>query len=159
MTPAADVMALVVGVGNPERGDDGVGAEVARRVTARGLAGVLVAHYREPVQLLDDRPDAGIVVIVDALLSGAPPGSVTVREVDDRPLQEWTGTGGTHSVGVVAVVELARALGRLPRRLFLVGVEAEAFDPGGPLSPAVAAAVEEAAEAVVTLVQQAGDGR
>ncbi|MGZ4616476.1 MAG: hydrogenase maturation protease [Actinomycetes bacterium] len=152
MTP--DVRsALVVGLGNPERGDDGVGAEVVRRVAARALDGVRVFHLQEPVHLLDESPDADLVVVVDAVLGPTRPGAVTVHEVDDRPLESWTGTGGTHAVGLAAVVELARALDRLPRRLVLVGVEASVFDTGTRLSPPVQAAVDEAADVVVRLVQ------
>ena len=61
-----------------------------------------------------------------------------------------TGRGGTHALGLAAVVELARALGRLPERVVVVGVEAERFDHGVPLSPAVAAAVTPAADAVAS---------
>jgi hydrogenase maturation protease len=46
------------------------------------------------------------------------------------------------------MVELGRALGRLPNRLVVVGVEAERFDHGAPLSPHVAAAVPVAAARV-----------
>jgi hypothetical protein len=33
-----------------------------------------------------------------------PVGTIAVREVDDRPLPEWTGAGGTHAVGLAAVL-------------------------------------------------------
>ena len=46
------------------------------------------------------------------------------------------------------MVELGRALGRLPDRLVVVGVEAEGFDHGAPLTPQVAAAVPIAAARV-----------
>ena len=37
-------MTLVIGVGNPDRGDDGVGPAVASRVAALGLPGVRVVR-------------------------------------------------------------------------------------------------------------------
>jgi hydrogenase maturation protease len=46
-------------------------------------------------------------------------------------------------------VELARALDRLPRRLWIVGVEAVGFEHGAGLSPPVAAAVPAAVAAVL----------
>ena len=148
----ADRTALVVGIGNPDRGDDGVGAAVATAVASHRLAGVSVKHLREPVALLDEEPDYDLVIVVDAVLSRAEPGSVSVREVDEHPLPDWAGTGGTHTVGLPAVVELARALGRLPRPLLVVGVEAESLGTGDPLSPAVLAGVQRAADVVVRLV-------
>jgi hydrogenase maturation protease len=145
--------AVVVGIGNAERGDDGVGLEVARLVEQLHLPEVHVTQVREPVQLLDEFLAADIVVVVDALSSGAPVGTIAVREVDDRPLPEWTGAGGTHAVGLGAVVELARAIGRLPTRLVIVGVEGAAFDAGADMSPPVHVSMEVAANTVAALVQ------
>lgn len=154
MTPAQAWSALVVGIGNPERGDDGVGAEVVRLVAALQLAGVRVTHCREPVQLLDERLDDDIVVVVDAVSSGAATGTVTVREVHDDPVLNGASAGGTHAVGLGTVIELARALGRLPSRLVIVGVEGAAFDTGGDMSTPMRASMQEAANAVAALVQE-----
>jgi hydrogenase maturation protease len=153
VTPLQRRHAVVVGIGNAERGDDGVGPVVARLVDARQLAGVYVTHCREPVQLLDERLDADIVVVVDAVSSGAATGTVTVREVDDDPLPNWAAGGGTHAVGIGAIIELARALGRLPTRLVIVGVEGAAFDAGADMSAPVRVSMEEAANTVAALVQ------
>jgi hydrogenase maturation protease len=146
--------ALVVGIGNPDRGDDGVGAEVVRRVDARQLAGVRVSHCREPLSLLDEHLDEDIVVVVDAVVGEAAVGTVTVRNVNARPFPESTDRGGTHAMGLGAVVELARALGRLPQSLFVVGVEAAAFETGTGLSMPVRAAIEHAADAVEAVVRR-----
>jgi hydrogenase maturation protease len=154
VTPTQDWRAQVVGIGNPERGDDGVGAEVARLVEARQLAGVQVTHHREPVELLEETLDADIVVVVDAVSSGATAGTVTVRDVHDDPLPDKAGTGGTHAVGLGPVIELARALGRLPRRLVIVGVEAGAVGTGNDLTTPVRASMEKAADAIAMLVQE-----
>jgi hydrogenase maturation protease len=54
----------------------------------------------------------------------------------------------TQTPGVAETVALGRTLGRLPRRLVIVGVEAERFEFGAPLSPAV----EQALEPLVRLV-------
>ena len=159
MKPGQSRHAVVVGIGNAERGDDGVGLEVARLVDQLHLADVWVTYFREPAQILDeDLLAADIVVVVDALSSGAPVGTIAVREVDDCPLPEWTGAGGTHAVGLAAVVELARALGRLPDRLVVVGVEGADYEPGADLSTPVRRAVQEAADTVVALVHERPDG-
>lgn len=144
---------MVVGIGNPDRGDDGVGAEVERLVEARQLAGVQVSHHREPMLLLSEHLDEDIVVVVDAVVGGAAPGTVTVRDVSDRPFLVSTDTGGTHAMGLGTVVELLRALGRLPERLVVVGVEGVAFETGSGLSMPVRASLEEAADAVAALVE------
>ena len=151
---------LVAGIGNSDRGDDGIGPVVARHVAALNLPGVRVVSHAEPLDLLDDELSADMLVVVDAVRSGRRPGVVVVRHVDNRALPEWTGAGGTHAVGLAVSVELARVLGRMPRRLVLVGVEAESFAIGAPLSPAVRAAIAVARDAVAAVVgSMVGGGR
>jgi hydrogenase maturation protease len=152
---------LLVGLGSPDRGDDGVGPAVVRAVARLGLPGVEVAALEDPTALIDLWSERGVVVVVDAVCSGAQPGSLVVLETGERdtPLPEsaWaaTGRGGTHTFGLAPVVELARALGRLPRRVVVVGIEAVAFDHGAPLSPQVARSVRRAAEVVTGLLTEA----
>lgn len=151
---------LVVGIGNPDRGDDGVGPAVAREVAAFGLPDVVVVGSADPVDLLDDQLSADLLVVVDAVHgAGGAPGSVVVREIGEEPLPAWSGSGGTHALGLEAAVELARALGRMPRRLVLVGVEASDFAPGAGLSDDVQAAVVVAAHTVAAVTRSvAADG-
>jgi hydrogenase maturation protease len=143
---------LVVGIGCPDRGDDGVGRAVVRQVGALGLPGVQVVPDAEPLDLLDDGMAADLLVVVDAVRSGRAPGTVLVREVGSGALPDWAGATSTHAIGLDAAVELARALGRMPRRLVLVGVEAAGFQTGEPLSPGVLDAVTAAAEMIAGLV-------
>ena len=146
---------LVIGLGSPDRGDDAVGPLVARAISAAALPGVEVLEQEDPTALVELCSGRDLVVVVDAVRSGAEPGSVVVLEVGAgaEPMSEssWrdTGRGGTHAFGLGAAVELARALGRLPDRMVVVGVAAESFEHGDPLSPAVADAVETATEAVL----------
>jgi hydrogenase maturation protease len=152
---------LLVGLGSPDRGDDAVGPAVARAVAALGLRGVEVVEHEDPTNLVDLWSEHDLVVVVDAVRSGAPAGSLVVLETGagDTPLTEpgWaaTGRGGTHALGLATVVELARALGRLPRRLVVVGVEALAFDYGRPLSPPVTASVGRTVAVVGRLLEEA----
>jgi hydrogenase maturation protease len=60
----------------------------------------------------------------------------------------------THGFGVAEAVELARSLGRLPRRLILYLAEGAQFEIGAPLSPAVAEAVDKAAARIVEEVAE-----
>ena len=144
---------LVIGLGSPDRGDDAVGRAVARSVAAR-LPGVAVVDHEDPTSLLDLWDGHEPVVVVDAVRSGAPVGTVHWLETGDAgtPVTTgaWThtGHGSTHAVGLAEMVELGRALGRLPARLVVVGIEAECFDHGAPLTPLVDAAVPVAAARV-----------
>ncbi len=148
---------MVVGLGSTDRGDDAVGPAVARTVAVLDLPGVVVIEHEDPTDLIELWSGLETVVVVDAVRSGAPPGTLHVLEtgangarlVEGSP---WGGSGGTHAFGLPAAVELARALGRLPRQVVVVGIEAEQFDHGSPLSPAVAGAVAAAVDTVVEML-------
>jgi hydrogenase maturation protease len=144
---------LVVGVGNAMRGDDAAGLEVVRRLRAREpVPGVAVRTLEgEGIGLLDLWEGARAVVLVDSVRSGAVPGTVHRLDAAGEPLPgDLRTSSSTHAVGVAEAIELARALGRLPRRLVLYGVEGERFDAGAALSSPVAAAID----AVVARVLQ-----
>ena len=152
-TPIPAERVCVVGLGQAGRGDDGVGPAVARLVAGLAGGGVTVLEQQDPAGLLDAWAGARMVVVTDAVRSGRPPGTVQVLHACHGPLPVRTGAGGTHVFGLAEVIELARALGRLPAELVIVGVEAEHFRLGEPLSPPVAAAVETAARTVAGVLR------
>lgn len=150
--------AVVIGLGSPDRGDDAVGPRVARRVARLGLPGVTVVEHEDPTGLIDLWSGSDLAVVVDAVSSGAPPGTLMVMEAgaDAEPLADraWarTGRGGTHAFGLAAAVELARALHRLPPRVVLVGVEVAAVEHGAALSDPVQASLDDVVAAVAAVV-------
>lgn len=133
----------VVGVGNAWRQDDGAGLAVARRLRGELPPEVEVLEWEgEPVGLLDVFAEADAVVLVDAVSSGTPAGTVHRLDAGAGPLPARLFRGSTHALGLAEAVELARALGRLPRRLTVYGIEGERFEAGEGLSPPVARAVK-----------------
>jgi hydrogenase maturation protease len=145
--------AIVIGLGNPDRGDDAVGVLVARLVAAERLD-VLTLEFDDPSDALDAWESGDTVIVADAISSGGKPGDLHVIDVVARklPAGNWS-AGGTHALGLAAVLELARSLDLLPGRLVVVGVEAGQFDHGAPLSEAVRDAVPSAAEAVLRVIE------
>ncbi len=134
---------VVIGVGNAYRGDDAVGLAVAERLRARSLDGVTVVDCeQEPTRLLDAWQGADVALVVDAASSGAQPGTVHRFDAIEGDVPARVFRSSTHAFGIGDAVELARALGRLPRRLVVFGVEGADFVAGGALSPAVDAAVD-----------------
>lgn len=144
---------LVVGVGRRDRGDDAVGPAVAERAAGLLPPEVTVLERAEPAGLIGTWDGAGLVVVTDAVRSGQRPGTVHVLHACGGPLPVGTGAGTTHGLGLAEVIELGRALGRLPAELVVVGVEARQFRLGGPMSPQVAASVGLAAKTVVEVVR------
>jgi hydrogenase maturation protease len=141
----------VIGVGNALRGDDAVGPAVAGVVAARVPEGVSVSVCEaEPSRLLDAFGAADVAVLVDAVSTGAALGTVHRFDLGETPVPPGRlRSSSTHALGIGEVVELARALGRLPRRTVVYGIEGSEFTAGEGLSPPVAAAVERAAAAVL----------
>jgi hydrogenase maturation protease len=133
----------VIGLGNEWRSDDGAGLEVARRTGGRQLDG-------EPVALVEALAGAEEeVTIVDAVRSGAPPGTVHEFEAGAAPLPvRLFGTSSTHALGLAEALELARSLGRLPARVRVLGIAGARFDYGRGLSPEVEAAVERCTRSI-----------
>jgi hydrogenase maturation protease len=137
---------LVLGVGNDWRGDDGAGLEVARMLRCSARPGARIVEYQgEPSGLIDAWQGEGDVVLVDAVSSGAPSGTVHRLDLLEGPLPPELFRASTHHLGVPEVVELARALERLPSRLELYGIEGRDFDTGVALGPEVRRAVEQVA--------------
>jgi hydrogenase maturation protease len=141
----------VIGVGNRDRGDDGIGPVVADRVAALAPDGVVVATA-SPDQLIDVWGRAQVVVMVDAIRGEGPPG--TVRVFTDGEIPGATASVSSHGIGIPEAIDLAAALDRLPERLVVVGVTGEEFDGTG-LSPPVERAVDEAVDAVMEVVADA----
>ncbi len=155
---------LVVGIGSPDRGDDAWGPQVAGQVAALGLTGVDVLVHEDPTDLVQDWHAADLAVVVDAVAADVAPGTLLVRELgtdqDGLPPSSFADTAsrGTHAFGLAAAVELSRALGRLPRRVVLVGVQAGTLEHGAPMTPAVALAMEPAVTRVRALVERTARG-
>jgi len=153
--------AMVIGLGSPDRGDDAVGAVVAERV--RGIVGddVEVLTREDPTALVHAWQGRRAVVLIDAMISGVAPGTVTVRRAGtrDAPLPTHAfaaaGRGGSHAFGVAGAVELSRTLGTLPEHVAIVGIEAGTLTHG-PMSQQVAASIDDAVSAVCAELASAG---
>jgi hydrogenase maturation protease len=134
---------LVVGVGNRFRGDDAAGPAVVDLLG--GVAAIV--HDGDPADLMERWAGVDEVVVVDAVRSGAAPGTVTVIDARAVPLPAgWCRS--SHAWGPGEAIELARALGTLPARVTVYGIEGADFTPGAGMSPEVSAAVAGVAAAL-----------
>jgi hydrogenase maturation protease len=140
----------VIGIGNAWQGDDAAGLAAARLLRERAPDGVIVLELEgEPVSLVEALEGADEVFLVDAVRSGYEPGTVHRIDATSEPVPATLSAASTHTLGVGEAIELARALGRLPRRVVLYGIEAGSLAAGEELTPAVAQAVGEVAERVL----------
>ena len=133
-------MKLIIGCGNPDRADDGAGILVARRLRARGLNAV--EHSGDGLALIELWHGFDDVTLVDAMVSGAKPGTFTVWDPISQPVFSQTWRCSTHVFGPAEAIELARVIGRLPPNIRIYGIEAAEFEPGAPPSQPILEAVE-----------------
>lgn len=142
---------LVIGVGNPDRGDDGFGPAVVDELRKRGLHAE-TAVVTSAARLLDVWEDRDHVVLIDAARSGGAPGTLDVIDASDAKVSATDTTAGTHGLGVAQAIAVARATGQLPRRVTVVTVEAESFTIGHGLTAAVARSIAPTVDRVVQLL-------
>ena len=133
---------VVIGIGNRLRGDDAAGVVVAEQLRARVPEGVeVVSCDEEPSRLMEAWAGVESVVLIDTVSSGAPPGTLHRFDAGEEAVPARTFRSSTHAIGIADTIELARALGRLPRRVLVYGIEAGGFETGSSLTPAVESAV------------------
>ena len=126
----------VIGIGHQHRCDDAAGLEVARRLRLAHPPGVVIAQEEaRPDSLLEAWSGADEALVIEAVSSGEPPGTIHRFEATTEPLPAEL--FDAHTPGLPAAVELARELDRLPGRLVVYGIEGESFEPGDGLTPAV----------------------
>ncbi len=134
----------IIGVGSPF-GDDRLGWVAAEQL--QDSPAIRSTSGRIEVSVLD-RPGAAIisqwngantVILIDAVHSGAAPGSVHCLAADGLDAS-WD-TMSSHGFGIASTLALARTLGELPNRLYVCGIELDPAHTSGDLSPAVRAAL------------------
>ncbi|MFF7678965.1 hydrogenase maturation protease [Actinacidiphila glaucinigra] len=159
--------AVVIGVGNVFRRDDGVGWALIETLRGRSAGirlpkeTVLRESAGDPGQLIALWEDAVRAVVVDACFpSAALPGRVHrwCPSPGEVPPPE-AGRHSTHGLGVAHALRLADALGRRPADLVVYAVEGADRSLGTGLSPAVADAVQPLAERIARDLTSRTGGR
>lgn len=140
---------LVIGVGNPSRGDDALGPrfverleELLAREIAAGAVEVLT-DFQLQIEHALDLSGRARVVFVDASLRAAAPFELS------RAVPREAADPTTHSLAPAAVLAThARVVG-VPPPAFVVAIRGESFELGEPLSEAATANLEGAVRALV----------
>lgn len=137
----------IIGVGNEFRGDDAAGLLTARRLRERLNGEVSVLERSgEGSALMDSWAGAECVILIDAIQSSHPIGSIHRFDAGKEPLPEDAVRCSTHSFGVTQCIELARAMNKLPARLIFYGIVGKNFEMGAELSPEVEKSIQQTAQ-------------
>jgi len=121
---------LLIGYGNPGRGDDGLGPALAERISALNLPGVRVdTEFQLNVEDAYALLGHSVAVFVDAAVEGAEP--FFYREIGAGDEASF----GSHSVSPAGLLGLAHQLLGAKTRGFVLGIRGYEFDVfGAPIS-------------------------
>jgi len=146
---------LVIGIGNPDRGDDAIGLTVARAVRAWAGPDVTVLEERgNAADLVDRLAGTTAAILIDAAVSDAAPGTFRRIDVHRDALPATWFAGSTHGLGLATALELARALGSLPASCVVYAVEGASFDHGAGISEPLLAAIPAVRDAILRDIAQ-----
>ncbi len=152
---------LVVGLGNPILGDDGVGWRVAAQVAeeVRALRPSLEVECLAlgGLSLMERLVGYDRAIIVDAIQTGhGRIGTVTTFPLSDLPDRSAGHTTAVHDLSLSTALTLGRQMGaQLPDEITIVGIEAErVYDFSEELSTAVKDAIPVAVTAVLAEIEK-----
>lgn len=150
---------LVVGLGNPILGDDGVGWVVAEEVK-KHLSPELTVDVDclslGGISLMERLIGYQRAILIDAFISEEEEGSIIVSKLEELPNYSAFHLTSAHDMSLQNAMEMGRRLGAdLPQELTVVGVSAsQVYDFSEELSPRVQEAVPKMTKIVVELVTQ-----
>lgn len=133
----------IIACGTPNRGDDEAGMLIASLLQLRDIP--VTSYSSDGLGLLSVLPQSGTVLLIDAVQTGRPAGSITVCNANAGPVPIEPHTASSHGFGVAHAIELARTLGTLPEVLTVIGIEGRRFSIGAAMSPEVRSACDQVA--------------
>ena len=155
---------LVVGLGNPILGDDGVGWKVAEEVK-RQLPSPFQGEGQDVrvdveclsvggISLMEHLVGYERAILIDALALDEPIGSILVLKLSDLPNYSAFHTTNPHDTSLQTAIEMGKSMGaHLPDDVMVVGIATKhVYDFSETLSPPVADAVPQAVKFVQDLL-------
>lgn len=150
---------VVLAIGNTLLMDEGAGIHVLNFLSQRQppWSGVrFIDGGTLSFNLAVEIEDADNLIVLDAAKMGAEPGIVRCFSGADFDAFIGQPKLSSHEVGLADLMDIARLTDSLPGRRSLVGIEPQTMEWGEQPSPAVRAAIPDAARRVVDLLQDWG---
>jgi len=110
---------------------------------------VVLTETDDAARLVESWKGADTAIILDAVCSGARPGTIHRLDAGKRSIPRDLLRYSTHRFSVADAIELARALHTLPSQVIVYGIEGSDFQAGAGLSPEVEKAVRRVVEVVL----------
>jgi hydrogenase maturation protease len=149
---------LIMGIGNVYHSDDGAGIATVRQLNKQLPQHVRVLEETgEGARLVEAWKDATSVILIDAVRSGAPPGTIHRFDARTEKIPAELFRCSSHAFSVAEAIELAHALNQLPRHLVIYGIEGQNFEAGEALSRSVVEAIGAVVSQVLLEVRSRTD--
>ncbi len=145
----------VIGIGNPDRGDDGIGAVVVHRLIHRLPDDVSVLmRSGDMLTLSNDMAGIDALVFIDAAAPAGSPGRIHRIDLTAGRLERSVSFASSHSFGLADAIALAQALGIASQAIVVYAIEGACFELGASITLEVVAAAGLAADRVVAEVSR-----
>ena len=150
---------IIIGLGNPILGDDGVGWRVAEQVSRQlnQRKGIEVDCLSVGgLSLMERLIGYDRALIIDAITTGdKPQGSISTFNLNQLPNRALGHMCSSHDTTLQNALAVGRQMGaKLPSEIVLVAIEAsQVYDFSETLSPVIASAAPKAVECVISLLQ------
>ncbi len=150
---------LVVGLGNPNLGDDGVGWKVAEEMKNQlppDLPVDMDCLSLGGISLMEHLIGYSHAILIDAFALEEPIGSILILKLGDLPNYSAFHAASTHDISLQTAIELGKSMGaKLPDDVTVVGIATKhVCDFSKSLSPPVAEAVPQAVKFVLDLIDE-----
>jgi len=150
---------LVVGLGNPILGDDGVGWKVAEKIEQQlphDQAVAVDCLSLGGISLMEHLIGYDRAILIDAFASDEDLGSIHVMKLNDMPNYSAFHISSAHDTSLQNAIEMGKSLGaHLPEDIMVVGIATQRiYDFSEELSPPVAEAIPQAVRIVLDLLKQ-----
>ena len=152
---------IVVGLGNPILGDDGIGWVIAEQVRAElsehpqpaGASVDVICLALGGLSLMEHLADYDRAVLIDSIQTGRdPPGTVYTFPLEALPTHTYHHVTAAHDTSLQTALQVGRSMGiHLPDEIWVVAIEAhQVHDFTEKITPEVEAAIPEAIQQVLT---------
>lgn len=141
---------IVVGIGNPYRGDDGAGFAVIDGLEKSLSSSVKLLKLRGDIaELIDIFANYQTVYLVDACRSNEEQEDWRRLDVQKESIKDENPQTSTHGFGITQAISLAKNLDKLPDKLILYAINGNQYSISDVISPSVYASVNSVIKAIL----------
>lgn len=141
---------IVIGIGNPYRGDDGVGWIVVDQLKEKLNSSINLSKQRGDIgELLDAFSKHKIVFLIDACNPNTFKNPWKRIDCNQGALEIESHQTSTHGLNISQAIALAKILDQLPKKLIIYAIAGHCYQMCETLSPSVERAAREVVKAIL----------